>query len=151
MCCTQFLQSGLCRVTELWWCIYYFCLYQMSDNFHSCAVHFDIIKSFIYPTRKTAKLECSRKMLKLTLKFTLKCSYMFPFNKPTSGSLLMCLAKGIIIKMVSSNYRHESVRSCGCIFVHSLLVYVQCTVQSESHNKLPDDGCVTETCRSILM
>jgi len=40
-------------------------------------------------------------MLKLTLKFTSKCSYMFRFNKPPSGSLLSCFAKVIIIKRVS--------------------------------------------------
>jgi len=48
-----------------------------------------------------ALLECSRKMLKLTLKSTLKCSYMFRFNKPSSGSSLLCFAKVIVIKIVS--------------------------------------------------
>jgi len=47
------------------------------------------------------QLDCSRKMLKFTLKFILKCSYMFRFNKPSSGSLLMCFAKVITIKIIS--------------------------------------------------
>jgi len=34
------------------------------------------------------------------LKLTLKCSYMFQFNKPPSGSLLSCFGKVIIIKTV---------------------------------------------------
>jgi hypothetical protein len=48
-----------------------------------------------------AQPDCSRKMLKLALKFTLKCCYMFRLNKPSSGSLLLCFAKVIIIKIVS--------------------------------------------------
>jgi len=48
-----------------------------------------------------AKLNCSRRLLKLTLKFTLKCPYMFRFNKPSSGSLLLCFAEVLIIKIVS--------------------------------------------------
>ena len=44
----------------------------------------------------------------------------------------MCLAKVIIIKIVSLKRRYESVRSCGCIFIQSLLVSVQFTVQSET-------------------
>jgi len=40
-------------------------------------------------------------VLKLTLKFTLKCPFMFQFNKPSSGSLLSCFAKVVIIKIVS--------------------------------------------------
>jgi len=63
----------------------------------------------------------------------------------------MCVAKVIIIKMVGSNRRHESVRSCGCICIQSLLVCVQGTVQSESRNKLAVDGCATETYRNILI
>jgi len=53
-------------------------------------------------------------MLKYTLKFTLKCSYMFRFNKPSSGGLLLCFAKVIIIK------------------IHITLV--------KKGNELPDDG-----------
>jgi len=37
-------------------------------EFHSCTVHLDTIESFIYPTY--AQLECSKRMLKFTLKFT---------------------------------------------------------------------------------
>jgi len=36
--------------------------------FHSCTVHLDTIESFIYPT--DAQLDCSKGMLKFTLKFT---------------------------------------------------------------------------------
>jgi hypothetical protein len=62
------------------------------------------IKSFLLRLlfiRLNAQLDCSRKLLKLTLKFALKCSFMFRFNKPTSGSLLLCFAKVIIVKIVS--------------------------------------------------
>jgi hypothetical protein len=38
--------------------------------FHICTVHLDAIESFIYPT--DAQLDCSKRMLKLTLQFTLK-------------------------------------------------------------------------------
>jgi len=38
-------------------------------------------------------------VLKLTLKFTIKCSYMFRFNIPSSGSLLLYFAKVKIIKI----------------------------------------------------
>jgi len=38
--------------------------------FHSCTVHLDIIKSFIYPTN--AQLDGYKRMLKLTLILTLK-------------------------------------------------------------------------------
>ena len=79
-----------------------------------------------------AQLDCSRKMLKLTLKFILKFSYMFRFNKSSSGSLLLCFVKDIIIKIVSQKSRYESFRWCSCIFIQSLLVCVQCTVQSET-------------------
>ena len=40
------------------------------NNFHSCTVHLDAIKSFIYPT--DAQLDSSKRMSKFTLKFTLK-------------------------------------------------------------------------------
>jgi len=40
-------------------------------------------------------------MLKLTLQLTPKCSYMFQFNKPLSGSLILCFVKDIIIKIIS--------------------------------------------------
>ena len=71
-------------------------------------------------------------MLKLALKSILKCYYMFRFNKPSSGSLLLCFAKVIIIKIFSLKRHYESVRSCGCIFIQSLLLCVQCKVQSET-------------------
>ena len=40
-----------------------------------------------------AQLDCSRKMLKLTLKFTLKCSYMFRFNNHFQGVYSCALLK----------------------------------------------------------
>jgi len=52
--------------------IFFFILYTHTHtyiyNFHSCTVHLDIIESSIYPT--DAQLYWSRRMLKLTLKFT---------------------------------------------------------------------------------
>jgi len=57
-----------------------------------------ILSSLLF-IQLNAQLECSRKMLKLTLKFTLKRSYMFRLQKPLSGSLLLCFAKVIIIKI----------------------------------------------------
>ena len=99
-------------------------------------------------------------MLKLTLKFTLKCSYMFLFNKLSSASLLSCFAKFIIIKIVKHVVMNHfgrvaaylsrpywCVYSAQCrvrlVFIGactvqnvewdwSLLVRVQCTVQSET-------------------
>ena len=40
-----------------------------------------------------AQLDCSRKMLKRTLKFTLKCSYMFRFNNRHQGAYCCALLK----------------------------------------------------------
>jgi hypothetical protein len=40
------------------------------NNFHICTLYLNIIKSFIYPT--DAQLNCSKRMLKFALKFTLK-------------------------------------------------------------------------------
>jgi hypothetical protein len=54
------------------------------DNFHSCTVHFDIIKSFICPTN--AYLNCF-KMVKFTLKITINAPTCFGLTKPSSGSL----------------------------------------------------------------
>ena len=47
------------------------CRHRMKSflNFHSCTVHLDAIKSFIYPT--DAQFDCSKGVLKLTLKFIL--------------------------------------------------------------------------------
>jgi len=39
------------------------------------------------------QLDCSKKMLKLTLKFTLKCSYMFRFNNHHQGAYCCALLK----------------------------------------------------------
>ena len=87
-----------------------------------------------------AQQDCYRKMLK----FTLKCSYTFQFNKPSSVSLLLCFPKFIIIKLVSYKRRYESVRVASflsspfwCVYsaqcrVRLLLVCVQRTVQSET-------------------
>jgi len=43
------------------------CICIFPHYFHSCTMHLDTIKSFVYPT--DAQLDCS-KMLKFTLKFT---------------------------------------------------------------------------------
>jgi len=66
-----------------------------------------------------AQLDCSRKMLTFTLKYTLKCSYMFRLHNRHQGAY--CCA------LLSYNYKNSykrpyaSVRSCGCILlVHSV-------------------------------
>jgi len=56
-------------------------------NFHSSTVHLGIITSLFI--QLNAQLYCSRKMLKLTL----KCSYMFWFNKPSSVNCCCALLK----------------------------------------------------------
>ena len=43
-------------------------LIEIHFNFHSCTVHLDTIQSIIYPS--DAQIDCSKKMLKFTLKFT---------------------------------------------------------------------------------
>jgi len=53
-----------------------------------------IIKSFIYPTECTTRL-------KFTLQFYIKMLLHVSVNKPSSGSLLLCFAKVLIIKIVS--------------------------------------------------
>ena len=68
------------------------------------------------------QLDCSRKLLKLILKFALKCSYMFRLNKPTSGSLLLCLAKIIVIKIVKKQSH------CTLCTVHCALYTVNCAL-----------------------
>jgi hypothetical protein len=61
-------------------------------------------------------------MLKLTLKCTLKCSYMFRSNKPSSGSLLLCFVKVIIIKIVNNVMNRFGCvaaylfNSCSCVY-----------------------------------
>jgi hypothetical protein len=54
------------------------------NNFHSCTVHFDVIKSFICPTN--AHLNCF-KILKFTLKITINAPTCFGLTTPSSGSL----------------------------------------------------------------
>ena len=63
-------------------------------------------------------------MLKLTLKFTLKCSHMFRCNKPSPGGLLLCFAKVIIIKIVKHVVMNQFGRVAAYLsspywFVHS--------------------------------
>jgi hypothetical protein len=53
-------------------------------------VNLDNIKSFIYPT--DAQIDCSKEMLKFTLKFT-----CFVSLQPSSGSYYMCFAKRRIL------------------------------------------------------
>jgi len=60
-------------------------------TFHGFTVHLDII-TFLF-IRLNAQLDCWRKMLKLTLKFTLKCSYMFWFNNHHQGAYCCALLK----------------------------------------------------------
>jgi len=51
-------------------------------------------KSFIYPTECTTRL-------KFTSKFYIKILLHVSVNKPSSGSLLLCFAKVMFIKIVS--------------------------------------------------
>ena len=57
--------------------------------FHSCTVHFDVIKSFITPTN--AHLNCF-KILKFTLKITINAPTCFGFTKPSSEACGVCFA-----------------------------------------------------------
>ena len=51
----------------------------------------DIITSLFI--QLNAQLDCSRKLLILTIKFTLKCSYMFRFNSHHQGAYCCALLK----------------------------------------------------------
>jgi len=46
---------------------------------------------YFYPT--DAQLDCSKRLLKVTLIFTLKCSYMFRFNNHHQGATIRTLPK----------------------------------------------------------
>jgi len=70
----------------------FFYLFMVSTNlnfagFHSRTVHPDIIKSFIYPT------ECT-----ITLKCTLKCSYVFRLTNHDQGTYCCALLKLCLLK-----------------------------------------------------
>ena len=52
----------------------------------------DPISSLLF-IQLNAQLECSRKMLKLTLKFALKCSYMFRLHNHHQGAYCCALLK----------------------------------------------------------
>ena len=64
----------------------YTAMHQMKrfTNFHSCTVHFDVIKSFIFPPN--AQLICF-KILKFSLRFTINAATCFGLTKPSSGSI----------------------------------------------------------------
>ena len=47
--------------------------------------------SYFYPTDE--QLDCSKRILKFTLKFTLKCSYMFQFNNHHQRATIRALLK----------------------------------------------------------
>jgi len=93
-----------------------------SEYVHSFTMHLDIITSLF--VQLNAQVDCSRKILKLTLRFILKCSYMFRFNKPSSGSLLLCLAEVTIIKIV----KNVVMNHFGLVaaYLSSRYWYVQC-------------------------
>ena len=90
------------------------------------------------------QLDCSRKLLKLILKFALKCSYMFRLNKPTSGSLLSFFAKIMIIKMVFKNVvmnqfglvaAHLSI-PYWCVYSAQCSLTLHCALYTQSHSAL---------------
>jgi len=68
-CIVNRREVSLCRIMGQYFLTHFF--------FHSCTVHFDVIKSFICPTN--AHLNCF-KILKIYIKIYNKCSYMFRFN-----------------------------------------------------------------------
>jgi len=67
--------------------------------FHTRTVHPDIIKFFIYPTECTTRLFYIKAYIKIYIKMILHVSV----NKSSSGSLLLCFAKVMVIKTVSYN------------------------------------------------
>jgi hypothetical protein len=79
-CCVDRMQNFDLKV---WSKVQYF------HFFHSRTVHLDIIKCFII--QLNAQLDYSR--LKLTLKFTLKCSYMFWLTNDRQGAYCCALLK----------------------------------------------------------
>jgi len=65
-------------------------------------------------------------MLKLTLKFASKCSYMFRLNKKSSGSLLLCFPEVIIPKKVKNVVQNQF----GRVAAYLPFLIGMCTVQS---------------------
>jgi hypothetical protein len=63
--------------------------------FHSCTVHLDVIKVFYLPI--DAQYSC----FKIILKFTLKQLLHVSVRSPPLGSVLLELAKVIVIKIIS--------------------------------------------------
>jgi hypothetical protein len=57
------------------------------NSFHTCIVHFDVIKSSICPTN--AQLNCF-KMFKTYIKICNKCSYIFRFNQTIIREPTVC-------------------------------------------------------------
>jgi len=98
-----------------------------------------------------AQVDCSREMLKLTLKFTLKCSYMFRFNKPSSGSLLLCFAKVIIIKIIKNVVLNQFGRVAAYLSITYWCVYSAqcrvCTVRSAECVKRAVQSVHSAQCR----
>jgi len=64
-------------------------------------------------------------------------------NKPSSGSLLLCFPKLMFIKIFSKN---TSLWIHNDIFLLTILINITLAKHS---SKPPDDGLLTETCKSI--
>jgi len=71
-------------------------------------MHPDITKFFLF-IQLNAQLDYSR--LKLTLKFYIKMLLHVLGNKPSSGSLLLCFAKVLVIKIVWKINNHKAQRT----------------------------------------
>jgi hypothetical protein len=75
-------------------------------NFHNCTVHFDIIKSFVYPT--DAQLDCSKKMLKMYSKIHIKSApTCFGLTNYHPGAYCLCFAKVTVLVIVTLT-KHKS-------------------------------------------
>ena len=71
-------------------CIYFSLFY--SGHFTAFETHLNmylLLSLFIYPT--DAQLDCYKRRSKFSLKFTLKCPYMFRFNNRHQGATIRAL------------------------------------------------------------
>ena len=79
---------------------YNYCQYS-NYKYHSCIVHLDIIKSVIYPTECTNRF--SWKNVKTYITIYIKMLLHVSVTQPASGSLLLCFAEVIVLKIVTFN------------------------------------------------
>ena len=97
-------------------------------HFHSCSMHFDVIKSFICPTN--AQLNCF-KMLKLTVRFVINAPTCFGLKKkPLSGSLqsVLCSSYNIGIR------KNTSLLNWSVLWPHINLLKPTCYMMHQQFN-----------------